>query len=99
MTLKAKIFIFICFITSFGIASYLIIQVIRPNPPILSRANESHLIDALDSKNVLFESEAILEPNYLVQSHSASIQALADGSLIAVWFAGSHEAKHDVQIW
>lgn len=93
MALKTKIFIFIGFITSVFISSYLIIQVVRPKPPTLS------IIHTDPRQNALFESEAILEPSYLVQSHSASIQALADGSLIAVWFAGSHEAKHDVQIW
>ncbi len=45
----------------------------------------------------VFESSLIPQPNYLLAAHSASFAVLPDDSLIAVWFAGSHEGKPDVE--
>ena len=46
-----------------------------------------------------FESTLIPQPEYLLASHSSTVDVLPDGSLIALWFAGSHEGKPDVNIW
>ncbi len=46
-----------------------------------------------------FESSFIPQPNCLLAAHSATLDLLPNGSLIALWFAGSHEGKPDVQIW
>lgn len=46
-----------------------------------------------------FQSSLIPQPDYLLAVHSASLEVLPDGSLIAVWFAGSHEGRPDVKIF
>ena len=46
-----------------------------------------------------FESELIPQPVFLQSAHSATIELLPNGALIALWFAGSHEGKPDVKIW
>lgn len=51
------------------------------------------------SKAVLFESSLIPQPQFLLASHSATVEVLPNGNLIALWFAGSHEGKPDVKIW
>ncbi|MFN8769528.1 MAG: exo-alpha-sialidase [Neisseriaceae bacterium] len=47
----------------------------------------------------LFESYIIPQPSYLLSAHSSTFEVLKNGSLIAFWFAGSHEGKPDVNIW
>lgn len=47
----------------------------------------------------IFESFLIPQPSYLMSAHSATLEILPDGSLVALWFAGSHEGKPDVKIW
>ena len=49
--------------------------------------------------NAYFESYFIAQPEHLLAAHSALFDILSDGSLFAVWFAGSHEGKPDVQIF
>lgn len=46
-----------------------------------------------------FTSELIPEPTYLLSAHSATLTVLDNGNLLALWFAGSHEGKPDVDIW
>ena len=46
-----------------------------------------------------FTNEFIPQPPYLAISHSSSITRLANGDLLAVWFAGSKEGQPDVKIW
>lgn len=47
----------------------------------------------------MFRSELIPEPKELLSAHSATFTKLANGDLLALWFAGSHEGKPDVKIW
>lgn len=49
--------------------------------------------------NPIFESFIIPQPSFLLAAHSATLEVLPDGKLIALWFAGSHEGKPDVKIW
>lgn len=51
------------------------------------------------STQPIFESAIIPQPKFLLSAHSATIEHLSNGNLIALWFAGSHEAKPDVKIW
>lgn len=56
---------------------------------------------AQDAPNTqpIFESAIIPQPKFLLSAHSATIERLSNGDLIALWFAGSHEGKPDVKIW
>jgi predicted neuraminidase len=47
----------------------------------------------------IFESQIIPQPEFLAAAHSSAFEVLSDGSLLAFWFAGSHEGKPDVKIW
>ncbi|HLX55225.1 MAG TPA: sialidase family protein [Aquella sp.] len=47
----------------------------------------------------IFESYIIQQPASLIASHSTTFEVLANGNLLAFWFAGSHEGKPDVKIW
>jgi len=51
------------------------------------------------SHAAVFQSTLIPQPKYLRAAHSATIVRLNDGRLLALWFAGSHEGKPDVNIW
>ncbi len=47
----------------------------------------------------IFESYLISEPNFLLAAHSATLEVLPNDQLLALWFAGSHEGRPDVNIW
>ncbi|MBP9743427.1 MAG: exo-alpha-sialidase [Burkholderiales bacterium] len=51
------------------------------------------------TNNLIFESFIIPQPDFLLAAHSATLEVLPNGQLIALWFAGSHEGKPDVKIW
>ena len=46
-----------------------------------------------------FAGEFIPQPEYLKFSHSSTLIKLANGDLLALWFAGSKEGQPDVKIW
>jgi predicted neuraminidase len=46
-----------------------------------------------------FESQLIPQPAYLPAAHSSSFTMLANGDLLAFWFAGTKEGRPDVKIW
>lgn len=51
------------------------------------------------SKKPVFMSQKIPQPSFLRFSHSATITALSNGNLLALWFSGSKEGSPDVKIW
>lgn len=95
---KFRIAINCVFLIIIGLIAYLIARAPKQNKPSLVVSNQQVTLK-LNETTPLFESQLIPKPNSLLQSHSATLQQLNDGSLIALWFGGSHEAKHDVQIW
>ena len=53
------------------------------------------------TKNIppYFKSQFIPQPSFLLMSHSATFNVLANGDLLALWFSGSKEGRADVNIW
>lgn len=48
----------------------------------------------------MFQSNPIFKPTSVYpSSHAATLVGLADGNLLAAWFAGTHEGHSDVAIW
>src|SRR5215813_2849711 len=50
--------------------------------------------------NPTLHSQFIFEKGkYFAQCHASSIEETKDGTLLATWFAGTHEGNQDVKIW
>lgn len=64
------------------------------NPKFLINKNNS-----LNFKPIIFESSIIPQAKFLQTAHSATIVALANEKLIALWFAGTREGAPDVKIY
>lgn len=83
------------------LVSLLILQRIQQAKlanPLFSPTEFSRTISSSD-KSILFESQLIPQPFNVPSAHSSSFITLANGDLLAFWFAGSKEGNADVQIW
>lgn len=93
--MRKKIFFILYCIGLLLFTSLIYFQKVLPN-------NLKFLIKPINTTpwpKPLFESELIPEPVKLLSAHSATLTTLANGDLLALWFAGSHEGKVDVKIW
>lgn len=66
-------------------------------PRFVLNFGESETISSSDQP--FFESQIIPQPKYLPAAHSSSFTKLANGDLLAFWFAGTREGNPDVKIW
>ena len=64
--------------------------------PLFTMTND---VIVSESSIPFFSSEFIPQPIDLMISHSSTITRLANGDLLALWFAGSKEGQPDVKIW
>jgi len=98
-----KVIVFLLFLLIIELAIYLLphpsapLFVVPTQMPSLATKPNSKLNST--HQKVLFESHIIPQPELLPAAHSATFEVLSDGSLLAFWFAGSHEGKPDVKIW
>ena len=78
--------------------SYFILQ--RPKPPLPQLAIlEKDMGSDVLVKEPFFTSMVIPQLDFLKTAHSATLEVLPSGNLIALWFAGTTEGHPDVQIW
>ena len=91
-----KRFLFVISLLIITVVAYIFVK--PPTNPLFVVVNNNTSTNE-SPVSPYFASEFIPQPEYLKFSHSSTLIKLANGDLLALWFAGSKEGQPDVKIW